>query len=179
LQPDWVIAIVPPPCSPKNEDLEPIDVLPVMSRWVRGTLVGISLGLTGLFAVAAILNPYRSDGSARRMETHMQLGLPECTFKQVTGLPCPSCGMTTSFALTIRGDLSDAVRANSVGVMLALTLLAAIPWCIASVLCRRTLFVQSAEQAPMVIVIGLLSLMLVRWAVLVGLKLWFKSDAWF
>jgi hypothetical protein len=179
LQPDWVIAIVPPSCSPKDEELEPLDVLPVMSRWVRGTLVGIALGLTALFAVAAFLNPYRIDGSARRMETHMQLGLPECTFKQVTGLPCPSCGMTTSFALTIRGDFSDAVRANSVGVMLALTLLAAIPWCLASVLCRRTLFVQSAERALMVIVIGLLSLMLVRWAVIVGLKVWFKSDAWF
>ena len=133
-----------------------------------GSLLGIALGLTALFAVAACLNPYRSDGSARRMETHMQLGLPECTFKQATDLPCPSCGMTTSFALTMRGDLSDAVRANSVGVLLALTLLAAIPWCLASVLCRRTLFVQSAEQALMVIVIGLLSLMLVRWAILLG-----------
>ena len=170
---------MPPPLNPKDDELELLDVLPVMSRWVRGTLVGIALGLTALFAVAAILNPYRSDGSARRMETHMQLGLPECTFKQVTGLPCPSCGMTTSFALTIRGDLSDAVRANSVGVMLALTLLAAIPWCIVSVLCGRTLFVQSAERALMVIVIGLLSLMLVRWAIVVGLKVWFKSDAWF
>jgi hypothetical protein len=173
------MAIVPPPLSHKDEELEPLDVLPVMSRWVRGTLLGIALGLTALFAVAAYLNPYRSDGSARRMETHMQLGLPECTFKHVTGLPCPSCGMTTSFALTMRGDLSDAVRANSVGVVLALTLLTAIPWCIASVLCRRTLFVQSAERALMVIVIGLLSLMLVRWAVIVGLKVWFKSDAWF
>jgi hypothetical protein len=179
LQPDWVIAIVPPPFSQDDADVEPLDVLPVMNRWVRGTLLGIALGLTVLFAVAAYLNPYRSDGSARRMETHMQLGLPECTFKHVTGLPCPSCGMTTSFALTMRGDLSDAVRANSVGVVLALTLLAAIPWCIASVLFRRTLFVQSAERALMVFVIGLLSLMLVRWAVIVGLKVWFKSDAWF
>jgi Protein of unknown function (DUF2752) len=179
LQPDWVIAIVPPPLSLKEEEIEPLDAIPVVSRWVRGTLVGIAVGLTALFAVAAYLNPYRSDGSARRIETHMQLGLPECTFKQVTKLPCPSCGMTTSFALTMRGDLSDAVRANSVGVLLALTLLAAIPWCIASALCRRTIFFQSVERALMVIVIGLLSLMLVRWAILVGLKVWFKSDAWF
>ncbi len=174
-----MIAIVPAPLSLKDEELEPLDVLPVMTRWVRGTLVGIALGLTALFAVASYLNPYRSDGSARRMETHMQLGLPECTFKKVTKLPCPSCGMTTSFALTIRGDLTDAVQANSVGVLLALTLLAAIPWCIASVICRRTIFFQSAERALMVIVIGLLSLMLVRWAILVGLKVWFKLDGWF
>jgi hypothetical protein len=87
--------------------------------------------------------------------------------------------MTTSFALTIRGDFSDAVRANSVGVMLALVLLAAIPWCLASALCRRALFVQSAERTLMVFVIGLLSLMLLRWALIIGLKVWFKSDAWF
>ena len=141
--------------------------------------MGIALGLTALFAVAAYLNPYRGDGSARRMETHRQLGLPECTFKEMTKLPCPSCGMTTSFALAMRGDLSDAVRANSVGVMLALALLAAIPWCIASALCRRTLFVQSAERVLMIFVIGLLSLMLVRWAVVIGMKVWFKTDAWF
>ena len=173
------MAIVRPPLSQNDEELEPLDVLPVMSRWVRGTLVGVALGLTALFAVAAYLNPYGSDGAARRMETHLQLGLPECTFKRVTGLPCPSCGMTTSFALMMHGDFSDAMRANSVGVMLALTLLAAIPWCLASALWRRTLFVLSAERALMVIVIGLLSLMLVRWAVIVGLKLWCKSDAWF
>jgi hypothetical protein len=179
LQPLWVIAIVPPPLSPTEDELEPLDVLPVMTRWVRGTLVGIALGLTALFAVAAYLNPYQSDGSARRMETHRQLGLPECTFKEMTKLPCPSCGMTTSFALVMRGDLSGAARANSVGVMLALALLAAIPWCVASALCRRTLFVQSAERVLMVFVIGLLSLMLVRWAVVIGMKLWFKTDAWF
>lgn len=173
------MAIVPPPLSPNDEELEPLDVLPVMSRWVRGTLVGIALGLIVLFGVAAWLNPYRSDGSARRMETHMQLGLPECTFKHVTGLPCPSCGMTTSFALTMHGDLADALRANSVGVLLALTLLAAIPWCLVSAFCRRTLFVQSAEHALMVMVVGLLSLMLVRWVVLIGLRFWFKADAWF
>ena len=113
------------------------------------------------------------------METHMQLGLPECTFKHVTGLPCPSCGMTTSFALTMRGDLFDALRANSVGVLLALTLLAAIPWCLASAFSRRTLFVQSAERALMVMVVGLLGMMLVRWAVVIVLKVWFQSDAGF
>jgi hypothetical protein len=173
------MAIVPPPLSQNDEEPEPLDVLPVMSRWVRGTLVGIALGLIALFGVAAWLNPYQGDGTARRMETHMQLGLPECTFKSVTHLPCPSCGMTTSFALTMHGDLADALRANSVGVLLALALLAAIPWCIASAFYQRTLFIQSAERALMIMVVGLLGLMLTRWVILIGLKVWFKTDAWF
>ena len=150
-----------------------------MRGWVRGMLVGIALGLTVLFCVAAYLNPYRTDGTARRMETHRELGLPECTFKKMTGIPCPSCGMTTSFALTIRGDLFHAVQANSVGVLLALTLLLAIPWCLGSAIRERTLFLRSAERTLMVLVLGLLGLMVLRWLVVVGVKLWLGLDPWF
>jgi Protein of unknown function (DUF2752) len=164
-----------PPTALKSRDGELLEVLPVMSWWVRGALVGIALSLITLFGVAASLNPYQGDGSARRMETHKQLGLPECTFKQVTHLPCPSCGMTTSFALTIRGDLFHGAQANSVGVLLALTLLVAIPWCVACAVWQRTLLVRSVERTMLVIVIGLLSLMLLRWGLVVGLTWWLGS----
>src|SRR5438132_6029980 len=97
-----VMAIVPAPLSPFERTQEPLDVIPVMSRWVRGTLVGMALGLVLVFAVAGWLDPYEN-GRARRLETHMQLGLPPCNFRILTGLPCPSCGMTTSFALLVRG----------------------------------------------------------------------------
>ena len=166
------MAIVPRPLNSKDKEPELLTARPVMAAWVRGALVGVALGLTALFAVAAYLNPYRSDGSPRRMETHMQLGLPECTFKHYTGLPCPSCGMTTSFALTIRGDLYDAVQANSVGVLLALVLLAAVPWCIASAVLQRTVFMRSFERTMMVMVLGLLTLMLLRWGLVLGLTYW-------
>ncbi|HVS36396.1 MAG TPA: DUF2752 domain-containing protein [Gemmataceae bacterium] len=167
------MAIVPPPS--KDDEHELLDALPAMSLWVRGALVGVALGLTALFGLAWWLNPYQADGTARRMETHMQLGLPECTFKRMTGYPCPSCGMTTSFALTIRGDLLHGVQANSVGVLLALFLLAFIPWCIASAICRRTVFVRSVERTTMFIVLGLLGLMLLRWVVVLGLTYWVGS----
>jgi hypothetical protein len=167
------------PARPKRKERAPLEAQPVMAGWVRGMLVGIALGLTALFGVAAYLNPYNSDGTPRRMETHRQLGLPECTFKKITGIPCPSCGMTTSFALTIRGDLLSAVQANSVGVLLALTLLAAIPWCIGSAIRERTLFMRSAERTLLVMVLGLLGLMLLRWVVVVGVKYCLGSGPFF
>src|ERR1700739_4433028 len=61
------------------------------------------------------MNPYDSDGNPRRMATHTQLGLAPCNFVLLTGKPCPSCGMTTSFALLVRGDVVASVRANCVG----------------------------------------------------------------
>lgn len=40
--------------------------------------------------------------AAGGMGTHLQLGLPPCGLVEVFGLPCPSCGYTTSFALFVR-----------------------------------------------------------------------------
>jgi hypothetical protein len=36
--------------------------------------------------------------------THAELGMYDCQFLARTGLPCPSCGMTTSFAHFVRGN---------------------------------------------------------------------------
>ena len=59
--------------------------------------------LIAVFATAISIDPYNTDGSAQSMGTHQQLRLPPCTFQQVTKVPCPSCGMTTSFSLLMHG----------------------------------------------------------------------------
>jgi hypothetical protein len=55
--------------------------------------------------------------------THCQLGLPACGFLTVTGYPCPSCGLTTSFSHFVRGDWLDAIRTQPFGFVLFVTLL--------------------------------------------------------
>jgi hypothetical protein len=35
---------------------------------------------------------------AKGVGTHQQLGLPPCTFYWLSGIPCPFCGMTTSWS---------------------------------------------------------------------------------
>ena len=52
--------------------------------------------------------------------THRQLGLPPCATVTLTGLPCPSCGMTTSFAHTARGEFRAAFGAQPAGLLLAI-----------------------------------------------------------
>ncbi len=163
---------MPPPWTDLEYDDGALDALPAHGTSVRGCLAGLALGLAAVFAVAFCLDPYRGDGSARRMETHRQLGLPPCTFFAVTGIPCPACGMTTSFALLVRGDVGNSLRANAVGTLLALFGLALIPWCLFAALTGRTPFVRSLERSTSVVVLVFLGLMLLRWAVVLGTGWW-------
>lgn len=64
--------------------------------------------------------------------THRALGLPPCAFLAATGIPCPSCGLTTAFAALAKGDLAAAARANPVGILLFLLTVFLVPagvWC--------------------------------------------------
>lgn len=171
LQPEKAIAIVPARVSTIDRSQEPVDVVPVLSLWVRGWLLAIALGLVAVFGIAAWVDPYDEEGRARRSETHLQIGLPPCTFRYLTGVPCPSCGMTTSFALLMRADLENSLRANAVGTLLAVFCLAVIPWSFASVLRKRPLFIVSLERAMIGIVIVFVVLLLTRWLMVVGLAL--------
>lgn len=64
-------------------------------------------------------------------------GLP-CPMRELTGVPCPLCGMTTSVVATVRLDLASAWSANPAGiiaVVVAVVLLVArrpaelpVPW---------------------------------------------------
>lgn len=59
--------------------------------------------------------------------THRQLGLGGCTLLQLTGWPCPMCGMTTTFSLAAHGRLVDALLCQPYGLALfGLTLATAV-----------------------------------------------------
>jgi len=160
---------VPPHLAMAEIDQEPVVAIPVLSGWVRGTLVVIALGLVGVFAIALHLDPYQG-GKTWRMETHTQLGLPPCTFKTLTGLPCPSCGMTTSFALLVRGDLWHSIEANWVGTILAVLWMLIIPWSVVSAVWGRPWLILSIERALTKLVIGFVVLMLLRWCIVLALR---------
>lgn len=142
------------------------------NRWVRASLLAIALGLVVVFGIARWLNPYDEAGQPRRMETHMQLGLPPCNFRKMTGLPCPSCGMTTSFALLMHGDLANSLRANAVGTLLATFGLFLVVWCVLSAWAGRFLGIVSIERALTGTVVVFVGLALLRWLVLLGLAWW-------
>jgi hypothetical protein len=147
--------MMPPPARPR------------LRFWVRLCLVLIAVVLVGVFALAIWLDPYK-DGRVWLEGTHQQFGLPQCTFKDVTGLPCPSCGMTSSFALLMRADILRSLQANAVGTGLALALLITIPWCLASALRGRLLFIRSVEWVLLWFVIILTTSLLFRWLIVLA-----------
>src|SRR5438552_6959856 len=155
------------PRAPWPEQIERDDaapmVAPVLRRRVRIGLIAVAAGLVALFAVAVWINPYAPDGRPQTMGTHQQLGLPECNFRRLTGYPCPSCGMTTSFALLVRGDVGNSLRANAVGTLLAVTLFATIPWSLVSAARARWVWVRDVEAWILRLVIVFVLLALARW----------------
>ncbi len=82
-----------------------------------GRLLALTLciGCLTLLVVASGLSP-----AAGGYGTHRQLGLQECGFLVRTGLPCPACGMTTSFAWFARGNLPASFYIQPMGCVLAL-----------------------------------------------------------
>jgi hypothetical protein len=74
----------------------------------------LSLGCIGVLVVATRINP-----SGRGFGTHEQLGLQRCAFEARTGVPCVTCGMTTSFAFFVRGNILASLYVQPGGTALA------------------------------------------------------------
>ncbi|HCU23725.1 MAG TPA: hypothetical protein DF383_01810, partial [Deltaproteobacteria bacterium] len=64
----------------------------------------------GVFTLSALLTPNSSG-----IGTHQRLGLPPCLFYTWTGLPCPSCGLTTSFTHLMHGHWREAFHVHPLG----------------------------------------------------------------
>lgn len=87
----------------------------------RLAAAAVFLGCSVLITLAAWLTPDESG-----LGSHRQLGFPPCSMITLVGYPCPTCGMTTAFAHSLRGELLSAFHAQPAGLALALaTVLAA------------------------------------------------------
>lgn len=84
------------------------------------------LAVTGssaaLLLIARFLRP-SPDGFG----THQQLGLPPCAFLSFTGIPCPSCGLTTSVAYAARLRFYESVITQPFGFVVFVSAALVIP----------------------------------------------------
>jgi hypothetical protein len=80
----------------------------------------VALACLAVLMVAARLTP-----SPTGVGTHMPLTSKPCDLLARTGMPCPSCGMTTSFAWFARGNLVASFYVQPMGMVLAVLTAAA------------------------------------------------------
>ena len=81
----------------------------------RVIAVLVALACLAVLVVAARLTP-----SPTGVGTHMPLTSKPCDLLARTGMPCPSCGMTTSFAWFTKGNLLASFYVQPMGALLAL-----------------------------------------------------------
>jgi hypothetical protein len=94
------------------------------SAGLQARLVGLVLFVpsTTLIGLSAWLTPDPSG-----IGTHQQLGLSACAILATSGVPCPMCGMTTTFSLMAHFSPLQALQNQPFGVVLfALTVLGAV-----------------------------------------------------
>ena len=124
-------------------------------RFQYYTVMGLS---TLTLVVARSLHP-----AVGGLGTHEQLGLPPCIFLRLTGIPCPSCGLTTSFAHFVRFELLASFTTQPFGFVLCAATLLSIPFF--AILLRRRVKWESligSRQAQLLTYAGV-GLMLSGW----------------
>ncbi|MEO0965444.1 MAG: DUF2752 domain-containing protein [Planctomycetota bacterium] len=80
----------------------------------RLVAAGVAVAAAVVLALAAWMQP-----SSAGHGTHTQIGLPPCGFEMTTGLPCATCGMTTSFAHAADGRFLASFLTQPAGFVLA------------------------------------------------------------
>ena len=133
---------------------------PKLHWYVRGLFVVFGVGLIGLLIVAMCLKP-----SSKGYGTHTQLGLQPCSFTTMVGFRCPSCGMTTSWAHFVRGNILQSLKSNSGGTMLALTSAIAGPWLLISGLIGRWWVRQPNEWFVVAVAAVIVLVTMVDWGI--------------
>lgn len=103
------------PVAPAHPNRAAPPVAARLNRTDRVLAVLLTLGTGTVLAVAAWLQP-ATDG----LGTHTQLGLASCQWISDLDTPCPTCGMTTSFAFAAAGDLGASFSAQPFGAALAI-----------------------------------------------------------
>jgi len=133
---------------------------PPMSVMVRLLAAGLAVGCLAMLVIGAKLVPNGEKG----VSTHTQVGLPPCEFERKMGIPCPSCGFTTSVSYFAHGNVLASIYVQPMGFLIAV-FAAATVWVGGYIAVTGRPVHRLMLQVPGKIwLIGLLSLAVVAWA---------------
>ena len=135
---------------------------PVEKPWVptsgRLTALVIAGAALAVLVIGLLLTP-----SPTGMGTHKALGLQPCQFLATSGLPCPTCGMTTSFAHFVRGQWLRSFYVQPMGFLAALATGAVFWACLYIAVTGRPIH-RLIKQVPMLtLVVTSIGLAIAAW----------------
>lgn len=113
--------------------------------------------------IAGFMVGSKVDPDPRGFGTHQQFGLPPCRFREVLGIPCPSCGGTTSVAHFVRTQWIESVQANTAVFSLALIGLLFVPWSLFSLGKGYLLGVQYPSKLFVALTLSLTGIAVLQW----------------
>ena len=128
---------------------------PLVARSIAALLLA---GSTALLAAAFWIQP-----DPRGIGSHQQLGMPPCVSIVLFGVSCPTCGMTTAFAHTVRGELWSAFNAQPAGFLLALATIAAAGLSLGTLLTGKVWHVNWYRVPPTRVTVAVLLIVLGGW----------------
>ena len=113
--------------------------------------------------IAVLITAARLTPDASGMATHRQLGIAECGFLVRSGIPCMTCGMTTSFTYLAHGQPLMSLWAQPAGTVLAF-LTAMLVWAGLYVAATGRPAARLVARMPLTgIFLGLLAITVVGW----------------
>jgi hypothetical protein len=88
---------------------------PAMRVWMRLVALAVAVGCLAILLIGVWLEP----NGARGISTHTQLGLQPCQFEARLGIPCISCGYTTSVSYFAHGNVLASFYIQPMGFLIA------------------------------------------------------------
>jgi hypothetical protein len=113
--------------------------------------------------LSVLVTAFLLDPDPRGFGTHEHLHLPPCFFLWLTHVPCPSCGLTTSFAYLAKGHLLMAFQVHPMGPVLFAGLLFLIGDALWSVIRHRSFWALLENPASLWVGGVLLGGLFVTW----------------
>lgn len=79
--------------------------------------------------------------------SHSHSGITVCPIKNITGIPCPSCGTTRSVISLLQGDFNQAAYINPLGFLAAAVMIVLPFWLLYDVALKKDTFLVRYKNA--------------------------------
>jgi hypothetical protein len=93
-------------------------------RWLtlrrERALVGLLISIAIIVGFRFFVSDPRSGAMHVTMPTGQEIHLFNCPFREITGIPCPICGITRATALAVRGYPLRSFRVSPLGILVVL-----------------------------------------------------------